>query len=498
MSVHAPKTISPDPTGRSRFWWLGALSLVVLGALGGTLSAPLVRAERTVTLSVDGLVMEVLTAHTTVDALLDELGVVLAPGDRIEPQVTAALADSVAIAVEKARPAVIQADGQELQVATHALTVAQALSEAGVALSPHDDLSLNGQPVQADALLPPKWAQLDLPQLGQQPAPVHISVHRASAVTIRDGSLTKTIYTTSGTVADALWEAGVVTYLGDIVRPALAELVQDGLEIEVVRSKPVVIVSQEGVIKTRTLGATVGEALAQEGVNLAGKDYSEPAAEMALAAGQQIQVSRVVEDWVVEAEVIPYETLSRPSETLELDQQYVEQSGRDGLRKRRYRVTYVNGQPTSQVLEREWVAEEPQPRVLVYGTKIVVRELQTAEGTLRYWRHFRVLATSYTAASSGKTRDHPEFGITFLGWRARRGIVAVDPKTIPLTTNMYVPGYGLGVAGDTGGKIKGLRIDLCYEEASYVPWYRWVDIYLLEPAPARSRISWTLPTWPRE
>ncbi|HSA39603.1 MAG TPA: Sua5/YciO/YrdC/YwlC family protein, partial [Mycobacterium sp.] len=49
-------------------FWPGALSLVVLGALGGTLSAPFARAERTVTLSVDGLVMEVLTAHTTVDA----------------------------------------------------------------------------------------------------------------------------------------------------------------------------------------------------------------------------------------------------------------------------------------------------------------------------------------------------------------------------------------------------------------------------------------------
>ena len=470
----------------------------MLSALGGTLSAPHVRAERTVTLSVDGLVMEVLTQHGTVGDLLDELGVALAPTDRLEPQLTAPLRDSVSIAVEKARPITIQVDGESIQRETHGLTVAEALNEADISISPHDGLVLNGQSAQAESPLPPKWASLTLAQLGEKPAPVQIAVQRAREVTIRDAAVTKTIHTTSGTVADALWEAGIITYLGDIVRPTLGELVQDGMAVEVIRSKPVVIISQEGIIKTRTHGATVGEALAQEGVHLLGQDYSEPAADATLIAGQQIQVSRVVEEWVVEAEVIPYETQSRPDESLELDQQRLEQTGHDGLLKRRYRVTYVNGQQTSRVLEQEWVAEEPRPRIVVYGTKIVLRELQTPEGTLRYWRHFRVLATSYTAASSGKTRDHPEFGITFLGWRARMGIIAVDPRTIPLTTNMYVPGYGQGVAGDTGGKIKGLRIDLCYEEASFIPWYKWVDVYLLEPVPPRSRIPWTLPTWPRE
>ena len=110
----------------------------------------------------------------------------------------------------------------------------------------------------------------------------------------------------------------------------------------------------------------------------------------------------------------------------------------------------------------------------------------------------RILATSYTAATSGKTRDHPEFGITFMGWKARRGIIAVDPRVIPLTTNMFVPGYGVGIAGDTGGAIKGRRIDLCYEEYDLVLWYRWVDVYLLEPVPPRDEIPWILPNWPQE
>lgn len=43
-----------------------------------------------------------------------------------------------------------------------------------------------------------------------------------------------------------------------------------------------------------------------------------------------------------------------------------------------------------------------------------------------------------------------------------RGTVAVDPAVIPLGSELYVEGYGLAVAADTGGDIKGHRIDLYY------------------------------------
>jgi 3D (Asp-Asp-Asp) domain-containing protein len=104
-----------------------------------------------------------------------------------------------------------------------------------------------------------------------------------------------------------------------------------------------------------------------------------------------------------------------------------------------------------------------------------------------------MLATSYTAATSGKEKGHPLYGITYLGWRARKGIVAVDPRVINLRTRVYVPGYGVGVAADTGGKIKGRRIDLCYDEGELKLWRRWVNVYLLAPPPPREEIIWVLP-----
>jgi 3D (Asp-Asp-Asp) domain-containing protein len=53
-------------------------------------------------------------------------------------------------------------------------------------------------------------------------------------------------------------------------------------------------------------------------------------------------------------------------------------------------------------------------------------------------------------------------GKTALGVPVRTGVVAVDPKLIPLGTKLHVPGYGPGLAADVGTAIKGRIIDLWF------------------------------------
>ena len=57
-------------------------------------------------------------------------------------------------------------------------------------------------------------------------------------------------------------------------------------------------------------------------------------------------------------------------------------------------------------------------------------------------------------------------GTTATGLPVAPGVVAVDPTVIPLGTRMYIPGYGPGIAADTGTAIKGLRIDLWFPKLS--------------------------------
>ena len=75
-------------------------------------------------------------------------------------------------------------------------------------------------------------------------------------------------------------------------------------------------------------------------------------------------------------------------------------------------------------------------------------------------------------------------GLCANGMHAGYGVVAVDPHLIRLGSKLYIEGYGYAVAGDTGGAIKGHRIDLghtTYSEASSVG-RRHVTVWLLSPA----------------
>ncbi|HEY4696209.1 MAG TPA: 3D domain-containing protein [Candidatus Hydromicrobium sp.] len=92
-----------------------------------------------------------------------------------------------------------------------------------------------------------------------------------------------------------------------------------------------------------------------------------------------------------------------------------------------------------------------------------------------------MVATAYYAFGRGGNDINGD-GITAIGLRARKGIIAVDPKVIPLGTRLYIPGYGEALAADTGGWIKGSRVDLCFETLQECFWYgrRKIKIYLVE------------------
>jgi 3D (Asp-Asp-Asp) domain-containing protein len=73
-------------------------------------------------------------------------------------------------------------------------------------------------------------------------------------------------------------------------------------------------------------------------------------------------------------------------------------------------------------------------------------------------------ATAYDP--SPRTIGPGATGRTKNGMIARFGVVAVDPKVIPLGTLLFVEGYGFAIAADIGGGIRGKEIDLCFNERS--------------------------------
>ena len=82
-----------------------------------------------------------------------------------------------------------------------------------------------------------------------------------------------------------------------------------------------------------------------------------------------------------------------------------------------------------------------------------------------------------------KATAYCDKGLTYMGTKCRDGVIAVDPKVIPLGTKVYIPQFGkVFVAEDTGSAIKGNKIDIWFKE--YKTCIQWgikeIDIIVLD------------------
>lgn len=225
--------------------------------------------------------------------------------------------------------------------------------------------------------------------------------------------------------------------------------------------------------------ATVGELLADAGVELRPLDRVTPAPDAPVEEDVVIRVVRVEqEQYEVEAP-IPYETWRWAEPRWEVGYVGLLREGREGKELRKILATYEDGRLVQQLIVGRETVESPRAEIIGIGTRIVVRTLETPAGTIRYTDVLDMEATAYYPGpeSTGRWAD----GYTATGLKAGHGVIAVDPSVIPLGTRVYIPGYGIAVAGDVGGAIRGNLIDLAfdtYREAMHFGRQR-VQVYIL-------------------
>ncbi|NME06998.1 LysM peptidoglycan-binding domain-containing protein [Psychrobacillus sp. BL-248-WT-3] len=95
-------------------------------------------------------------------------------------------------------------------------------------------------------------------------------------------------------------------------------------------------------------------------------------------------------------------------------------------------------------------------------------------------KEITVSASAFTANCNGCS------GITSSGINLKKNpdvkVIAVDPSIIPIGTKVHVEGYGYAIAGDTGGAIKGNKIDVFFPTKNEA--YKWgrknVTVKILE------------------
>lgn len=352
------------------------------------------------------------------------------------------------------------------------------LTQNGYSLQPQDCVLWNGQPLGLDETLP-------------NISNAQLQIRRAVNLTVISAQGQQILKSSALTVGQALSETGFSLSVNDRIHPPAETSITGDMSIEYAPARDYTIVIGEAQIQVRSAAGTVSAILADGGIPLIGADSSSPLENEAPPADGIIRVTRVREAFEFDFNPIPFKEEVTSSPDLPFGENKTIQPGVEGLSLTRTRVRYENGVETTRTLEEESVVREPQTRIVQSGEKIVLNPVG-GNSPYEYWTAVEMYATVYSPCASGT--GGCSYG-TASGARAGYGIVAVDYSIYSYLAGMrvYVPGYGIGTIGDTGGgpiieSALGVPrtqwIDLGYDDGALGNLTGWVTVYFLAPAPA--------------
>lgn len=302
-------------------------------------------------------------------------------------------------------------------------------------------------------------------------------------ITITDGENPgkKIITTFNKSVYDVLSENGFVLNEGDKLSVGTGVKLRDGMNIKIQRAMTVFVVASGEKKDYITTEREVGKILAEVGISAKDSDIVTPGYYEKVNEFAEISLIRTKVEEIVKREEIPYESIEKINKSLKKGTQKIISEGSAGEKEVVYRISYEDGVEVGRETVSETVLKEPVKRVTEIAPRARMDHYQIASagsiqtsrsGELSYSKVLSLSATAYDASSCGKVPGQRGYGITATGAVAQKGIVAVDPSVIPLGTKLYIESadgryvYGYAVAADTGGAIKGNRIDLCFNTNS--------------------------------
>ncbi len=202
----------------------------------------------------------------------------------------------------------------------------------------------------------------------------------------------------------------------------------------------------------RTPIITVGEVIDNLSITLDANDTVNYPDDEIVTSGMEICIDRIETKTYTATVTVPYQTTVIESRTIPKGSRNVITAGTNGSSTEEVTETYVNGELQKRDVTVISTTTEATNEVVEVGVGGTYTDCYG--NTYAYSYYIDVTATAYGTGS----------GVTATGKAVDFGMIAVDPRVIPLGTKVYLTGswgdMGVHSAEDTGGAIKGNKIDV--------------------------------------